>query len=112
MSLVYGGKSKRSTLLVKFPDSFSLSTNEKHSSKTLESLKLLDEMVIPYIEKERENLQLTDAQPALLNIDVFSGQMTKPVIKKIRKNSPTEYDPAASTFGSDSKWGGKSVYET
>ena len=48
---------------------------------------ILDEIVIPYIEKERTNLQLWDDQPALLIIDVFSGQMTEPVIKKIRESS-------------------------
>ena len=53
----------------------------------LESLKLLDEIVIPYIEKERANLQLPDDKPALLIIYVFSGQMTDPVIEKIRENS-------------------------
>ena len=87
MQLIYGGKTERSIPRVKFPNSFSLSANEKHFSNTLESLKLLDEIVIPYIEKERANLQLPDDQPALLIIDVFSGQMTDPVIEKIRENS-------------------------
>ena len=87
MQLIYEGKTERSIPRVKFPNSFSLSTNEKHFSNTLESLKLLDEIVIPYIEKERANLQLPDNQAAVLIIDVFSGQMTDPVIEKIRENS-------------------------
>ena len=87
MQLIYGGKTKKSFPRVKFPDSFSLSANEKHFSNTQESLKLLDEIIIPYIQKEREMLQLPHDQPALLIIDVFSGQMTDPVIEKIRENS-------------------------
>ena len=62
-------------------------TNEKPFSNTLESLKLLDEIVIPYIEKERVNLQLPDNQPTLFIADEFSGEMTEPVIKKIHENS-------------------------
>ena len=83
MQLIYGGKTERSIPKVKF----SLSANEKHFSNTLESLKLLDEIVILYIEKERANRQLPDNQAAVLIIDVFSGQMTDPVIEKIRENS-------------------------
>ena len=81
------GKTKRSIPRVKFCDSFSLSENEKHFSNMLESLKLLDEIVIQYIEKEQANLQLPGNRPALLIIDVFSRPMIAPVIKKIRRNS-------------------------
>ena len=79
----------------------------------LESLKSLDEIVIPYIEKERANLQLPDDKPVLLITYVFSGQMTDPVIEKIRENSIKLVKvPAVSAIGSDSKWGGKGVLET
>ena len=55
---IYKGKIERSLLRGKYPGSFSLSANEKHFSNTHEYLKLLDKMVIPYVEKERQNLQL------------------------------------------------------
>ena len=32
MQLIYGGKTSKSVRLVKFPDSLTLSANEKHSS--------------------------------------------------------------------------------
>lgn len=50
-------------------------------------MKLLDEIVIPYIEKGRTYLQPSDDQPAFFIIDPLFGQMTEPVIKKIRGNS-------------------------
>ena len=87
MQLIYGGKTTKSFPRVKLPDSFSLSANEKPFSNTQVSLKLLDEIIIPYIQREREMLQLPHDQTALLIIDVFSGQMTDPVIEKIRENS-------------------------
>lgn len=86
MQLIYKGKTQKSFPRVDFPTSFSLSANEKHFSNTQESLKLLDEIIMPYVEKERDMLQLAHDQPALLIIDVFSGQMTKPVIDKINDN--------------------------
>ena len=87
IQLMNGARSKRSILWVKFPGSFWLSANWKHFSNTLESLKLLDEIVIPYIEKGRTYLQPSDDQPAFFIIDVLFGQMTEPAIKKIRENS-------------------------
>ena len=64
-----------------------MSANSKQFSNTQESLKLLDEIIILYVEKEREELNLDKNQPVLLIIDVFSGQVTKPVIDKITENN-------------------------
>ena len=72
---------------VKFPDFFSLSANEKHFSNTLESLKLTDEIINSYVEKEHEMLGLGDEQQALLMIDVFSWQMTYRVTEKLKENN-------------------------
>ena len=47
MQLIYGGKTKQSLPKVNFPDSFSLSVNEKHFSNTNESLKLIEDIITP-----------------------------------------------------------------
>ena len=60
-----------SFLRINFPQYFSLSANTKHFSNTQESLKLLNEIIIPYVEKERDKLNLDKKQPALLIIDDF-----------------------------------------
>ena len=69
---------------VKFPDSFSLSTNEKHSSNTQESLKFIEEIILSYFEIERDILNLGEDFPVLLVIDFFSDHMSDPVIKMQR----------------------------
>ena len=97
MQLIYGGKTQRSLPRVKFPDSFSLSVNENHFSNTQELLKLIDEIITPCVEKEREILDLGEQQQALLIIDVFSGQMTDPVIEKLRNNIKLTRVPANMT---------------
>jgi len=50
-----------------------LSANPKHFSNTEESLKLLDEIIIPYVKRERTKLGLSENQYALLILDVFKG---------------------------------------
>ena len=85
VQLIYIGKTAASFPKVKFPDTFSLSANPKHFSNTEESLKLIEEIIIPYIESERKQLGAPN-QHALIIIDVFTGQMTGPVLEKLRDN--------------------------
>ena len=57
MQLIYGGKTKQSLPRgVRFPDSVSLSVNEKHYSNEKEVLNHLEEVINPYIIAERERL--------------------------------------------------------
>ena len=87
MKLIYKRKTQRSFPRINFPSSFPLSANLNHFNNTQESLKLLDEIIIPHVEKEREALYLDKNKPTLLIIDVFSGQITKPVIDKMTENN-------------------------
>ena len=72
MQLIYGGKTLQSLPRYKFPDSFSLSVNETHYSNRKESVKLLEEIIIPYVEAERTSRQLDPNQKALVIMDVSS----------------------------------------
>ena len=86
MQLIYGGKTVQSLPRFKFPEPFSLSANPKHYSNTEESLKLLDGVIIPYVVSERERLLLEKDHAALLLMDVFRGQMTRPVLQKLEEH--------------------------
>ena len=88
MQLIYGGKTKQSLPRgVRFPDSFSLSVNEKHYSNEKEVLNYLEEIINPYIIAERERLGVGREQAALVIMDVFRGQMTDPVFQKLDDNN-------------------------
>ena len=52
--LIYGEKTTRSLPKFKVPKKFSLSVNEKHFSNTQESLKILREIAIPYVNQQRQ----------------------------------------------------------
>ena len=60
-------------LNLRFSLDFPLSANPKHYSNTAESRKLINDIITPYIEKERISLKLPKIQPALLVMDVFRG---------------------------------------
>ena len=86
MQLIYGGKTQASYPKSKFPSSLSLSANLKHFSNTVESLKLINEVIVPYVDEQRRTLDDAN-QAALLIIDVFRGQMTDPVTQALKDNN-------------------------
>lgn len=97
MQLIYGGKTDQSLPRFKFPQNFSLSVNKKHYSNEQESLKLIDEIIVPYVNKERNRMQRPD-QKALVIFDVFRGQVTDKVLKKFKENHiETVFVPANMT---------------
>lgn len=85
--LIYGGKTTQSIPKVSFPKEFSLSANPKHFSNTKESVKFLEEIVIPYVKDERSRLELPKEQKALMIMDAFTGQMTEDVVTQYHSNN-------------------------
>ena len=84
--LIYGGKTMKSLPRIEFPRSFSLSVNPKHYSNEHETKKVLQEVIIPYLEQERKLLQLPANHPALLIMDVFKGQTTNNLLQLLQEN--------------------------
>ena len=86
MQLIYGGKTTQSIPRFAFPKGFCLSANVSHFSNTAESVRLLEKIIIPYIIKERQSLNLPVDQKALVVMDVFTGQTTAEVIALLKEN--------------------------
>ena len=82
--LIYGGKTSKSLPRFQFTDDFSLSVNTTHFSNTDESLKILQEIIIPYLEKQRNIENLAFDHPALSILDVFKGQLTEAVSNELK----------------------------
>ena len=70
---IYGGKTAQSLPRFKFPESFSLSVTPKHFSNTEESIKVIEEIVSPHVDKPRGKLDNPN-QAVLLILNVFRGQ--------------------------------------
>ena len=47
----------------------------------------MNKIIIPYVERERDRLDLPESQPALLIMDVFKGKMTDAVRKILKDNN-------------------------
>ena len=86
MQLIYGGKTKQSLPRFKFSDGFSLSCNPKDFSNAMESIKLINEIIIPYVQSQRKELG-KPKQAVLVIMDVFRGQITDDVISLLRNNN-------------------------
>ena len=85
LQIIYGGKTNACHPRgITFPKGFCVSHNIKHRSNEDETIKLLDEVVHPYIKKKRIELELPKTQKALMIWDVFKGQMTVRVKDKLR----------------------------
>ena len=84
--LIYGGKTLQSLPKFEFPDSFSLSMNPKLFSNTQGSIKVVMEIVVPYVENQCKELPKPD-QAALLILDVFHGQITEDVTFFLQKHN-------------------------
>ena len=65
---------------------FQKSVNQKHYSNEKELLKLFDEIILPYINSERQRL-LKPNQKAIVIFDVFRGQITDDVLTQYKDNN-------------------------
>ncbi len=84
IQIIYGGKTSASQPCgFKFPSGFCVSQNPKHWSNEKETLKLIENIIHPFIVKKRSELSLPDTQKALIIWDVFKGQMTDAVMQKL-----------------------------
>ena len=99
MQVIYGGKTKASLPRgFSFPKGFCVTQNPKHWSNEEETVKLVNEIINPYIVKKRKDLGLPDDQKALLVWDVFKGQMTDKVKSLLHLlNIECSYVPANMT---------------
>ena len=79
MQSIYSGKAKQTYPRFTFPDGFSLSCNPKHFSNAMKSIKLINEITMPYVQSQRKELGKLK-QTALVAMDVFRGQITDDVI--------------------------------
>ena len=82
--LIYGGKKSKSLPRFQFPDDFSLIVNPTHFSNADGSLEILQEIIILYLEKQRNIGSLAFGHPALLTLDVFKGQLTEPILNELK----------------------------
>ena len=65
--LICKRKTQRLLPTVEFPDGFYLSYNEKHWSNEKETVRLIEQVLLPYIKKFEEEKCLQNDQKSLLS---------------------------------------------
>ena len=78
--MYYVAKRKESNYI---PKGFLLSCNPSHLSNEEETLRLLSEVIDPYIKETKEKLDLPDEQKCLLLWDAFRAQECATVLRKL-----------------------------
>ena len=71
--LIYTGKTERSLPDFTFLDGFCLAFNQKHWSNETETICLIEDLLVPYIEKVKEEKTLPQSQNSLLLWDAFKA---------------------------------------
>ena len=78
--LICTGKTQRSLPNVTFPDGFCLAYNQKHWSNETETICLIEDVLVPYIQKVKEEKFLPPSQKSILLRDSFKAQSTPKVM--------------------------------
>ena len=85
--LIYQGKTNRCHPVMIFPQEWDICHTESHWS-TEESMKrYISNIILPFVAKLREDLQLNSDSPALALFDCFSGQTTPDILAMLNKNN-------------------------
>ena len=77
--IIYKGKTSTSLPSMKFPKGFCLSYNESHWSNEAETIRLLQEVIKPYAQKIKKELNLPVDAKVLLVWDEFKAQSSEAV---------------------------------
>ena len=85
--LIYSRKTTQSLSKYEFPKSFSLSVNPTHYNNSKESIKFIEEILVPHFTKKLQDLGLNIDHKALIIFYVFSGQMIAEVKKVIETHN-------------------------
>ena len=81
--LTYTGKTERSLPNFNFLGRFCLDFSEKHWSKETETIRLIINLLVPYIKKVKDKQALLEAQKNLLVWDASKAQSTDRVMDRL-----------------------------
>ena len=85
--LVYKGKTQRCLPVgVRFPSDWDLTYSDNHWSNEGTMNSYIHKIILPYVAKKREELNLVPDHPALMIFDHFNGQCTENFFKLLETN--------------------------
>ena len=77
IQLVYKGTTKNCHLPYKFPDDWLISHSLSHWSNEGTMIEYINEVIVPFVDQKRDDLDLSGNYPAVAIFDHFKGQLTE-----------------------------------
>ena len=85
--LIYQGKTTGYHPKVTFPEKWNVTHSDNHWSNEKTMLEYLDCVIIPYVVKTRNTLDLPEDQPVLAIFHVFAAHRCNSVLEKLQCNN-------------------------
>ena len=85
--LIYQGKTSRCLPRYDFPSDWHVTFSANHWSNEDTMKEYIDQIILPYIRKKREELKLASDYPALLIFDNFKAQCTPAILTLLDRNN-------------------------
>ena len=85
--LIYQGKTNRCHPVITFPEEWDIWHTESHWSNEESMKRYIRNIIVPFVVKLREDLQLHSDSPALALFDCFKGQTTPEILTLLRENN-------------------------
>ena len=86
-------------MYVEFPKDWHVTCAANHWSNEETMMQYIDKILLPYIKRKREELQLKYNYPALVIFDNFIGQNTEQVLKYLQKQFYPFYPSSSKLYG-------------
>ena len=85
--LIYQGKTNRCPPVIMFPEEWDIWHTESHWSNEESMKRYIRNIIVPFVVKLQEDLQLHSDSPALALFDCFKGQTTPEILTLLRENN-------------------------
>ena len=87
IQLVYKGTTKRCHPPYNFPGDWLISHSPNHWSNEGTMVEYINEVIVPYVDRKRDDLDLSCDHPAVAIFDHFKGQLTVRVTQVLEENN-------------------------
>ena len=87
LQLIYKGKTERCHPSYSFPADWCITHSSNHWSNEETMLKYINDIIVPYVERVRNDLGTDDSQAALGLFDQFKGQLTADVTAALERHN-------------------------
>ena len=87
IQLVYKGTTKRCHPPYNFPGDWLISHSPNHWSNEETMVDYINEIIVPYVDRKRDGLDLSCDYPAVAIFDHFKGQLTVRVTQVLKENN-------------------------